>query len=113
MKSGSSSGPAGTLSTVPSATPSATTAIVCANPEGSIGGNQIVSGKAAPDMSTERCATTAAVTATKMTRTYCMNATSRASAPNASAISTIAVAPPGEAPQTPAVPGRICQRLIR
>ena len=41
-----------------------------------------------------------------------MNATRRASAPKASAISIIAVAPPGEAPQTAVEPGSTCQRLI-
>ena len=55
---------------------------------------------------------TDAATATITTRAYCMNATSRASAPNASAISIIAVAPPGEAPHTAVEPGSTCQRLI-
>lgn len=56
-------------------------------------------------------ATTEAISATRITRAYCMKATSRTSAPSDSANTTIAVAPPGEAPQIATFPGRTCQRI--
>ena len=65
-----------------------------------------------PDVSTHILATRAAVIETKMTRRYCMKATRRWSAPKAPAISTMAVAAPGDEPQTAVVPGRMRQRLI-
>ncbi len=57
-------------------------------------------------------ATTEAPPATTATRRYCMKATSRASAPCASAITIMAVAAPGLEPHNTAVPGRICMRVI-
>ena len=56
--------------------------------------------------------TIAAESATQRTLKYCMKATMRTSAPNSSAITTIAEAAPAEEPQIPAVPGRTRQRLI-
>ena len=53
-----------------------------------------------PEVSTQSRAIRAAAIETKITRRYCMKATRRASAPKASAISTMAVAPPGAEPQT-------------
>ena len=50
---------------------------------------------------------------TAATRRYCMTATSRMSAPNASAIRTMAVAAPGEEPQIAVVPGSAFQRARR
>ena len=51
-------------------------------------------------------ATSAAVTTTQTTRAYCMKATMRGSAPNSSAMATMAEAPPGEEPQAAEEPGR-------
>ena len=78
----------------------------------SIGGNQTIgggfnAGRVDPQPRDERRRIE-----TKMTRRYCMKATRRWSAPNAPAISTMAVAAPGDEPQTAVVPGRILQRLI-
>ena len=74
------------------------------------GGNQsIAAGAAAPDADHAR-ATTEATSPTQATRRYCMTATSLMSPPKASAISTMAVAAPGEEPQTAVVPGSTFQR---
>ena len=75
-------------------------------------GNQTLAGASTPDVSTHSRAIKAAEIETKMTRRYCMKATSLASAPKAPAISTMAVAPPGAEPQTAVVPGRILKRLM-
>ena len=88
-------------------------ASVAAKAGQSIGGNQTIGAGSTPDVSTHSRAISAAAIDTKMTRRYCMKATSRASAPNASAISTIALAAPGVEPHTAVVPGSTFQRLIR
>ena len=78
----------------------------------SSGGNQTIVGAAMPEVSTHRRATIAAAIVTMTTRRYCMNATRRTSAPNVSAISTMAVEAPGADPHTAVVPGRMRRRLI-
>jgi hypothetical protein len=57
-------------------------------------------------------ATRAAVAVTTATRRYCINATSRTSAPYDSAISTMADAAPGAKPHTAVVPGNTWRRII-
>ena len=86
--------------------------MVAAKANASIGGNHTMGGTSTPEVSTHILATSAAVIETKMTRRYCMKATRRWSAPKAPAISTMAVAAPGEEHQTAVVPGRMRQRLI-
>ena len=58
-----------------------------------------------------RRATREAESATQTTRTYCMKATRRGSAPYSSASATMAEAPPGEEPQAAVEPGRMRPRV--
>ena len=102
----------GSRQSLPARPPTSAMPMVAAKAWRSIGGNQTMGGISMPDVSTHILATSAAVIDTKMTRRYCMKATSRWSAPKAPAISTMAVAAPGEEPQTAVVPGRMRQRLI-
>ena len=74
------------------------------------GGNQSIATGAAPPEADHARATIDATSPTHATRRYCMTATSLMSPPKASAISTIAVAAPGEEPQTAVVPGSTFQR---
>ena len=110
---GTSMAPEGMRNAWPMAPPMTTKPNVVESPAASSGGSQ-TSGIAggAPDRCRQKRAKSEATLATQATRRYCMKATSRASAPKASAISTIAVAPPGAEPHTPTLPGKICQRLM-
>src|SRR5271165_2673999 len=107
---GTSSGPAGILDLIPMTAPPTPSASVPRRDPPAKGGNQsIAAGAAAPDADHAR-ATTDATRPTQATRRYCMTATSLMSPPKASAISTIAVAAPGEEPQTAVVPGSTFHR---
>ncbi|OMP13301.1 hypothetical protein COLO4_01916 [Corchorus olitorius] len=68
---------------------------------------------AAPLLPRPMRATTAAAVATNSTRRYCINATSRTSAPKSPAIATIADAPPGDDPHAPVGPGSELKRTSR
>ena len=73
-------------------------------------GNHAWSRMAAPGAPTHSRATIEPTAATSTTRRYCMNATSRASAPKAPDISIMTEAPPGAVPHTAVVPGSTFNR---
>ena len=110
-KSGSSSAPAGILDLTPMTAPTRASASVASNGPAAKGGNQSIATGAAPPDADHARATTDATSPTHATRRYCMTATSLMSPPKASAISTIAVAAPGEVPQTAVVPGSTLRRV--
>ena len=56
--------------------------------------------------------TSTATSATTITRRYCINATSRTSAPKLSAMIVIAAAAPGDEPQIAVEPGKTCSFAI-
>ena len=108
---GTSSAPAGIRRRRPSTAP--TPAIASVSTTGSHGGSigplpWSTFPAAWPSISR---ATTDALSTTMMTRRYCMNATSRGSAPYSSAIAIIAEAAPGEEPQAAVVPGSTANRV--
>ncbi len=84
-------------------------ATVAKSGPGAKGGNQSIATDAAPPDADQARATTDATSPTHTTRKYCMTATSLMSPPKASAISTTAVAAPGDEPQTAVVPGSTLQ----
>ena len=76
------------------------------------GGNQTIGVAVMSPVSTQKRAIMDAALATTITRRYCIKATSRESAPNSSAINTMAAAAPGEEPQIAVVPGSTLSLLI-
>ena len=74
-------------------------------------GNHAESAAAAAGAPTHSRATSEATAATITTRRYCMNATSRGSAPNDPDITIITEAPPGAVPHTAVVPGSDLSRV--
>src|SRR3984957_8975100 len=91
------------------APPTAIASVASKGPGARAGNHSVGTGATAPGANHSR-ATIDAISPTKATRRYCMTATSLMSAPNASAISTMAVAAPGEEPQIAVVPGSTFQR---
>ncbi len=76
------------------------------------GGNQTIGVAVTSAVSTQKRAMMEAAPATTITRRYCIKATSLESAPNSSAINTMAAAAPGEEPQIAVVPGSTLSLLI-
>src|SRR5277367_2548684 len=108
--SGTSNAPAGILDLTPiTAPPRASASVPRKGPAARCGNQSMATGAAAPEADHAR-ATSDATSPTHATRRYCMTATSLMSPPKASAISTIAVAAPGDEPQTAVVPGSTFQR---
>ncbi len=109
---GINNAPACNRNMLPITAPSTASAIVSVSGTHAIGGNQTTAGTAAcATCKPARRATSEAAAATITTRRYCMNATSCASAPCASAIKTIVIAPPGLKPQRAVLPGKTFIRL--
>src|SRR5271154_4184975 len=108
--SGTSNAPAGILDLTPiTAPPRASASVPRKGPAARCGNQSMATGAAAPEADHAR-ATSDATSPTHATRRYCMTATSLISPPKASAISTIAVAAPGDEPQIAVVPGSTFHR---
>ena len=103
---GSRSAPAGIRNRLAPTLPTATTAAIQTREDQAICGNHSNSGGGAKGP-THTLLTTAATSATITMREYCIIATSRASAPLASAINISGVAPPGSSPHIAVDPGSV------
>ena len=109
MRSGSSNGPAGIRDLMPMTAPPTANASVPRSGPAARAETSRSHRRRAP-RGRPRRATIDATSPTQATRRYCMTATSLMSPPKASAISTMAVAAPGEEPQTAVVPGNTLKR---
>lgn len=109
--SGSSSAAAGTASRLRSHHPLPARSRVAASHGSDTGAVQDAAATAAAPPGAPSEATSEAARATSSTRRYCIKATSLTSAPKASAITTMAVAPPGEDPHRAAEPGSTRQQV--
>ncbi|MNT64537.1 hypothetical protein D3C72_2024480 [compost metagenome] len=104
---GSNNAPEGIRNRGPSQAPTTAMPSVAGKRQSSEGNHSSIAPPCPASSPNPMRATIAAAVATNSTRMYCINATSRTSAPKSPAIATIADAPPGDEPQAPVGPGRL------